>query len=302
MGGDTGRLRQEIKQRLFDSGAVAVGFAKADRVSQKELERFDAWLRNGKHAGMEYMTRYPDVRGDIRLLLERARSVITLAYSYHTNQKRNPSLPRISSYAFLPDYHKWIRKSVEFSGVEELLGKEYRDWRLCIDSAPVLERYWAVESGIAIRGRNGAAIVPGTGCEVFLAEIVSTIPFEADSPTSAECLKCDNCMKACPTGALSPHGIDCNSCLSYLTIEHRGDWNDPRHFAAMSDEVGRNTLFGCDRCISACPMNNHEILAKVEPMNSVIEFESGDAPAGSSLKRAKKEGLARNFKNCALKS
>lgn len=296
MGRDTGRLREEIRERLLNAGALAVGFAEAGAVSAEADGIFDDWLEKGRHAGMDYMLHYRGIRSDARLLLEGARSVISMAFGYKIKERRDPSLPYIASYALLPDYHEWIRKLIRRSGAGELLGEEGRDWRICVDSAPVMERYWAFRSGVAFRGRNGAAIVPGGGAEVFLAEIVTVTEFMPDPPLEISCGDCGICLKSCPTGALRLDGtIECNRCLSYLTIEHKGDWTDPVHLEAVSTPEGRNTLFGCDRCVANCPHNSKEATSAVDPLPGMPEFDSMVPLPHSSLKRAGTDALKRNL-------
>ena len=296
MGGDTGRLRQEIKWRLSEAGACAVGFAAAGPVGGDVMTAYDAWIARGDNAGMTYMANHREVRADARLLLEGAKTVISMAFAYAVEEKRDPGLPKISSYAYVPDYHKSIRRAVRDSRIGELLGEEHSDWRLCVDTAPIFERYWARQAGIAIIGLNGSAIVPGVGAQVFLAEIVTNIGIEPDQPLEKDCGSCRACIKACPTGALGEGmTIDCNRCLSYLTIEHRGEWTDKRHLQAMSTGAGRRTLFGCDRCIEACPHN--QAAGNMKPIGEVLRYAGGPLPEGSSLRRAKAEGIERNLRN-----
>lgn len=286
VGRDTCGLREEIKKLLLQTGAVAVGFSRAEEVTEEVKEIFCEWIEAGKHAGMDYMSRNKEIRFDPRKLLEGTKTVISLAFSYHTDVTRNPALPQISSYAFLPDYHKWIKKLIRKSSIGELLGEEHRDWRICVDSAPILERYWARKSGIGLIGRNGALIIPGIGAEVFLAEILCSTELEPDESLKDGCGNCEACINACPTGAMTENQtIDCNRCISYLTIEHRGEWTDSRQREAMSTEAARHTIFGCDRCISVCRHNTTKKRAVVEPLPDVIEYTAGDAPAGSCLKR-----------------
>lgn len=319
MGRDTGRLRTQIRSRLLGAGAVAVGFAKAFPVEADVIDRLESWLDSGNNAGMDYMARNIDIRRDPRLLLPGAKTVISMAFSYAVNRKRDTSLPVISQYALLPDYHQWIRERIGEAHIEPLLGVEFEDWRLCVDTAPIFERYWAEKAGIGFRGRNGAIIVPGVGAKVFLAEIVCREVFEADMQSVQSCDGCMMCVSACPGGALKEDGtIDCNRCLSYLTIEHRGDWTDPRHLAAMHTPEGRSTLFGCDRCINACHHNNpaiHSIQPLISDMltytgmqvpplvdtsrieNSGISSILISPPKASPLKRAGRSGLIRNLSN-----
>ncbi len=247
--------REGLRAALLEAGAAAVGFASAGPVSEDENRRLRGWLAAGHHAGMAWMERHSDLRRDLDNVLPGTRTVISLAFPYAPERERPSDLPYLSRYAYGTDYHEAIRSLL--TAVLEQTGI-LSSCRICIDSAPVSERFWAIRAGIGYCGDNGALIVPGIGPEVFLAEILTTIEFEPDSPSYAECLHCGACRRACPTGALQPDGtIDCRSCISYLTIEHRGPWTDPDAIAAMSTPAGRTSLFGCDRCITACPLRNN---------------------------------------------
>lgn len=246
--------REGLRAALLEAGAAAVGFASAGPVSEDEDQRLRGWLAAGHHAGMAWMERHADLRRDLDNVLPGTRIVISLAFPYAPERERPSDLPYLSRYAYGTDYHEAIRSLL--TAVLEQTGI-LSSCRLCIDSAPVSERFWAIRAGIGYRGDNGALIVPGIGPEVFLAEILTTIEFEPDTPSYAECLHCGVCLRACPTGALQADGtIDCRRCISYLTIEHRGLWTDPDAIAAMSTPAGRTSLFGCDRCITACPLRN----------------------------------------------
>lgn len=313
MGRDTGRLREEVTQALLAAGAAGVGFAKAGPVSDAAFAAYNQWLASGHAAGMAYLHNHIELRRDPRLLLEGSRTVITMAFSYRSAAERDPQLPRIALYALLPDYHDAIRKIVRASAISRLLGEELKSWRLCIDSAPVMERYWAVRSGLGTLCDNGAVSVGRGGSEVILAEILTTEAFEPGVEMAEEggttCTHCGACRRACPTGALGNGEIDCDRCLSYLTIEHRGEWEDPRHREAMATAAGRQTLFGCDRCISRCPLNRQEsnCRAFADPLEGITGLSAADLLryddetrarlSGSSLKRAKEEGLKRNAAN-----
>lgn len=300
-----------VKRALIRAGACAVGIAEAGLVDDEAMAMFDRWLASGHEAGMAYMHNHREIRRDPRLLLEGATSVISMAFGYRTRRTRDPELPHISAYALLPDYHDVIRKLIRESGIGDTLGEEHRDWRICIDSAPVMERYWAVRSGTGFRGDNGSVIVPGVGCEVFLAEIVTTKRLRPDTPLPTDCGHCGACRSACPTGALRTEGTaDCRRCISYLTIEHRGPWESATQIAAMSTDAGKKTLFGCDRCVTACPHNKPGIPAggMPDPSDAILTLTAGDILTlppdklsaklkGSCLKRAKNDGLKRNALN-----
>lgn len=307
MGGDSGRLRAQIEELLTEAGACAVGVSRAGEVAEPVWRDYEHWLAEGNEAGMGYLRNHAEIRRDPRLLLDGARSIISIAFSYHRGEPRDPRLPEISAYALLPDYHYWIKDSIRRSGVGRLLGPEGERWRICVDSTPIMERYWALRAGIGIAGDNGAVIVPGWGSEVFLAEIITTVDIAADKPMEGDCGHCGRCAAVCPTGALKRGGtIDCNKCLSYLTIEHRGPWEDPRHTTAMNTAAGRATLFGCDRCLRVCPHNKRVRIDNRGPVpietivNLTAEQITGTSPGGllkgSSLKRAGRAGLLRNLR------
>lgn len=304
--------REGLRAALLEAGAVAVGFASAGPVSEDEDRRLRGWLAAGHHAGMAWMERHVELRRNLDNVLPGTRTVISLAFPYAPERERPSDLPYLSRYAYGTDYHEAIRSLL--TAVLEQTGI-LSSCRLCIDSAPVSERFWAIRADIGYRGDNGALIVPGIGPEVFLAEILTTIEFEPDSPSYAECLHCGVCLRACPTGALQADGtIDCRRCISYLTIEHRGPWTDPDAIAAMSTPAGRTSLFGCDRCITACPLRNDTSSPHTwnQPLPAMLALTPSDIPARQSefkrrfahtaLLRPGLQNLLRNIANLDLRS
>lgn len=308
--------REGLRAALLEAGAVAVGFATAGPVSEDEDRRLRDWLAAGHHAGMAWMERHVDLRRNLDNVLPGTKTVISLAFPYAPERERSSDLPYLSRYAYGTDYHEAIR-----SLLTAVLGEMniVSSCRICIDSAPVSERFWAIRAGIGYRGDNGALIVPGIGPEVFLAEILTTIEFEPDSPSNAECLHCGACRRACPTGALQPDStIDCRRCISYLTIEHRGPWTDPDAIAAMSTPAGRHSLFGCDRCITACPLRaeyselSSEGLPALPLLPEMLTLTPDDIPytpaefrrrfAHTALSRPGLQNLLRNIANLDLRS
>lgn len=315
--GETG-----VKERLFAAiratGAVAVGVARAELTAEGENRRLDRWIAAGMNAGMAWMERHAVLRRDLNNVLPGVRSVICTAFPYAPAVERSPEMPYISRYAYGQDYHEAIRARLRGVLVEMELDNVCR---ICIDSAPVSERFWAIRAGIGYRGDNGALIVPGIGPEIFLAEILTTLELEPDNtslscaadeycPTGSpkECLHCGACLRACPTGALQPDGtIDCRRCISYLTIEHRGPWTDSEAIAAMSTPAGRHSLFGCDRCVSVCPLTHTEARSIDEPLPQILDLTPGDIPSTPSefksrfrhtaLLRPGLDGLLRNLAN-----
>lgn len=296
---------EDLPEAFRQYGTVRA--ARAAEVPAEVAAKYEKYLQQGFNAGMAYLERHGDLRRDPRLLLEGARTVVTFAFPYGSDTtKRDSTLPTISEYALSDDYHDVIRDYL--TRLCELLPKGSK-CRICVDSAPVLERYWAEESGLGRIGRNGALIVPGIGSKVFLAEIITTLEIEPTPRLAGSCLECGRCQRACPTGALQPNGlIDSRRCLSYLTIEHKGEWTAPEAIEAMSTPAGRQTLFGCDRCIAACPMNAkpaYPLLPGLEPREDIVkltaeEIRNMTQPEFSArfrrspLKRPKLPALKRN--------
>ena len=218
----------DLKNRLIEAatraGAQKTGFAKAGPVDDDMTERFGQWLEAGNHGEMHYMANHADLRRDPRLLSENtagANTVMVCAFSYFHHETQAPGAARFAMYAHGDDYHEVLRKRL--TPVAELLHQEGFTCRICIDSAPVHERYWAAKSGIGFIGRNSQLIVPGMGSYFFLAEIITSAEIAPDAPCLMSCGNCGKCVKACPAGALrADGGFDARRCLSYLTIEYRG--------------------------------------------------------------------------------
>ncbi len=306
----TGTLKEEIRGILKASGACAVGFAKAEPVDSSEWNLFEDWLSHGYNAGMGYMHNYPDLRRDPRLLLEGAETLISLAFSYNPVRWRRKNLGTIAAYAYGKDYHKELRRLLK-PAIREINNRlPEAHFRTCIDSAPVLERYWAQKAGIGIRGDNGALIIPGFGSMVFLVEIITDIAIAPDPPASGDCGHCGACRRACPGNAFGKDGaIDCRRCISYLTIEHRGEWTLPESIATMQTDEGRNTIYGCDSCLRVCP-HNHGVpataISAFAPSETMLSIKVSDIQdlkneenlrsllPSSPLSRAGIDGLLRN--------
>ena len=302
--------KENIRKEIISAGAVAVGFARASAVDDDVMAQYCAWIAAGHHAGMDYLSRHASLKGNPTHVLEGAATVISVAFSYAPSRFRSTVLPTISCYAYGSDYHDVLRGRLA-PVVETLKAQLGGEWRICIDSAPLAERYWALRSGIGIKGNNGAVIVDGAGAYAFLAEIVTTATIAPDEPSARECKKCGACLSACPQKALLPNGtVDSRRCLNYLTIEHRGDWEGD--YAGMAHTcAARNTLFGCDICLRVCPHNRGvpptgipEFQPRREVMGLTAEEAAGMTQGdfsvmfkGSPIKRAKLSGLRRNALN-----
>lgn len=260
-------MKTEIREIARRCGACAVGFAAVGKVGEEQLRRFDRWLTLGLNGELAYMANHRALREDPATLLPGARTLISLAFPYPgTTFNIQHSTFTISSYALGEDYHIALRKRLEpLVGHLTARGEEVR---VCIDSAPLHERYWAVRAGLGFVGKNGSLIIPGIGSRVFLAEILWTADCE-DMPghngaavlptaeTETACLLCRRCVDACPTGAITTDGIDARRCLSALTIEHRGPFTEQQtDLLRSAASRGAAPLFGCDICRNVCPHNH----------------------------------------------
>ncbi|MGI8905904.1 MAG: tRNA epoxyqueuosine(34) reductase QueG [Candidatus Sumerlaeaceae bacterium] len=250
------------------SRARAAGFSDA-RITRAELpahygDRLREWVAAGMHGEMEYMERTAEMRAQgADAVLPGAQSVIVFAASYYPGNSRadtdlsdidsstisDPTL-RIAKYALGEDYHLVFRERLQ--PVVEWLNETVpgHTWRICVDSAPLNERAYAIESGIGFMGRNTMIIAPDAGSYLLLAEIVTTAQLPTDAPISGTCGTCTRCIDACPTGAITePLRVDATRCISYLTIEKKTELS-----AAEHDACGE-WAFGCDICQDVCPYN-----------------------------------------------
>lgn len=282
------------------AGACAAAFAPADPLDSSETEPFEHWIAEGRHAGMDYMEKYAELRADPRTLLNGARSVLCTAFAYAPVKKRHPLF---ADYALGEDYHTALRTMLAPVAAAMESAVPGSATRICIDTAPLRERVMAVRAGLGFTGLNGLITVPGVGSGVFLAEILWTAPAEyADAQPQRQCEGCGACVAACPGGALDGRGgLDARRCLSYLTIEHRGELPEDLSLA------GRR-IYGCDVCRDVCP-HNRAVEAAVpqpfEPSDELMALTTDDIAnmaddtfrrifRHSAVRRAKVAGLRRN--------
>lgn len=247
--------KETIRQAVIRiAGASHAGIAAAGPVDKDAAEIYARWINQGRHGNMSYLERYDDVRNDPRLLLEGARTIIVAAFSYANSsaveQMAKAGNPRIAEYALGTDYHTELRERLSQAAahIVELYGGTTR---ICIDTAPLRERYWATRAGLGFTGINNQLIIPGHGSHFFLGTILWTgRTADTDVPINRSCLQCMVCVRACPGKALKDDGsLDARACLSYLTIESRDPLPD-------GQDTG-NRLFGCDTCRNVCPMEVH---------------------------------------------
>lgn len=294
----------QLYQVARAAGIDRIAIAATHIVPDPVTDGYRQWLAEGNHATMDYLERYLDVRRDPELLLPGARSVITCAVSYYHTAAQPAGAPLIAMYAHGDDYHDVMRDMMR--PVADYIAATYgAETRICVDTAPVHERYWAVASGLGFRGLNGLVIVPGLGSYCFLGEIFTTAGLEPTPPLPQDtCLGCMRCVSACPGHALSGRStLDARRCISYLTIEHRGDLPAGVHTG------GR--LYGCDTCQRVCPHNDgipesrhsHFDLRPdyaaltVESINSMTPQTYAATFRRSAIKRAKLSGLQRNIRH-----
>ena len=259
MGRDTGRLRQEIRtdiaDRLKEVGAMAVGFAKAGEIGKEASLHYRRWIEEGNHADMAYLQRHEPLRLHTDNILKGAKTVISLAFSYVPKEWRRDDLPYVAAYAYGEDYHNALRKILK-PVIKNLSDQYGGKWRICIDSAPIAERYWAIKSGIGKLGLNGSVIVDGCGGLCFLIEILTTLDLIEDTDDNIEipfCNKCGICLEVCPGKALQDDGtIDAGRCLNYISIEKKDEFSEEEKDLMKK---GKGYLYGCDLCLRVCPHN-----------------------------------------------
>lgn len=298
------RNLQHIASEL---GLAKVGIAKVTDVPKHIIEKYDHWISNGCHGEMAYMEKYRDVRQNPRLLLENARSAIVVVANYHHDVKAAENAPKWASYALGDDYHEVMRGKLSqlATYIQENWGG---DTRVCVDTAPIFERYWAQQAGVGFIGHNSMLIVPEIGSYVFIGIILSTIEFQPDEPCILDCIGCNACIRHCPGKAISLNGtIDARRCHSYLTIEYRGE---------LPDELDLNgKVYGCDMCQSVCPHNLNAPVTQIAeflPRKEILNLTHEDIDAmtqeefsrifsHSAIKRTKLIGLQRNNRHCKKK-
>lgn len=242
----------DIKAHLVAAGAAAVGFSKGGEISPQAASQYRNWISEDNHGDMNYLERHIPLRQHTDNVLKGTKTVISLAFSYYPNEWRSLELPMISAYAYNRDYHLELRERLQ-SVVKEFQEKYGGKWRICIDSAPVAERYWACKSGIGKRGLNGSVIVEKCGGVCFLVEILTTIELVTEEYEPKFCDKCGKCKSVCPGKAINGDGtIDARRCVNYLTIEKKGDFTEEEIKILRN---GAGFILGCDRCLRVCPHN-----------------------------------------------
>lgn len=244
----------QIKSKAFELGFDLCGIAPADPSVYRDY--YLRWISKGYHGQMDYLARRIEEKLDPRVYFPPARSVICLALNYYfretSNTQTDSTSPRgkIARYARGTDYHIHVKERLH--RLADWVRDTFRGalTRVCVDTAPVMERELAVRAGIGWQGKNTCVISPRIGSWIFLAEILTDLELPFDTPEPDHCGSCTRCLEACPTGALfAPYQMDATRCLSYLTIERKEPIEQ-----AFRDKLD-GWLFGCDICQEVCPFN-----------------------------------------------
>lgn len=295
-----------IRAEAYRLGFSACGFAEAKAVPKEYMQAYQSWLDRGWHGEMHYLASNMALRTDPRELVPGTRTIIVVAMNYYPVKRQAEHLPQFASYAYGRDYHRVVKKRLDslLSFIQTNIDSSVQG-RAFADSAPVLERYWAVEAGLGWRGKHGLLILPRAGSFFFLGELFISIELPPSTPMTSYCGGCSRCLQSCPTGALIAPGLmDARKCISYLTIEQKEEI--PQELAA---KMG-NRIYGCDACQTCCPWNRFSVPTEVEDfalrevletltperLEAMSEEEFDKLFAGSAIRRAGLSGLKRSLR------
>lgn len=312
-------LSNKIKAEALRLGFSACGIAKAEPVDEATAQAYREWLSDGSNAEMKYLENNLEKRLDPTLLMPGAKSIICLAMNYYPEQKLSDDQYQFAYYAYGLDYHDVLK-----SRLNDLLQfitqiSPITNYKVCVDTVPFLDRYWARKAGLGWIGKNGNLIIPHSGSFFFIGSLIVDIELEYDSPMENHCGTCTKCIDACPTHALRvPYYIDARKCLSYLTIEAPHPPKGEQAAQSIPDGAppwgggGLLYIYGCDRCQLACPYNEKfatpTTIKEFTPKSEFLSMRPSDWQQltveqyralfkGSAVKRAKYEGLMRNIKD-----
>ncbi len=294
-------ISEIIKNKALELGFSACGISKSDFLPDDKIN-LENWLAKGYNAEMQFMNNYFNKRLDTRLLVENSKSVISVLMNYYPEKQQTENCNyKISKFAYGKDYHFIIKEKLQqlFDFINENIAKI--EGRIFVDSAPVLESSWAKKSGLGWIGKN-SLLITKKGSFFFIGEIICDLELEPDIPINEYCGTCDKCITACPTNAITePYVVDANKCISYLTIEKKGDLDEKTNL--------HDWIFGCDICQDACPWNKKsEILSEelFNPHPNLLKNTKKDWEnlnktdfntifKKSAVKRTKYDGLMRNI-------
>lgn len=292
-----------IKDEAKRLGFLSCGISKAGFL-EEEAPRLEHWLNMNRNGQMAYMENHFDKRLDPTLLVDDAKSVVSLLLNYYPSEFQNTDSYKISKYAYGEDYHFVIKDKLKelLHFIQTEIGEV--SGRAFVDSAPVLDKAWAAKSGLGWIGKNTNLITQKVGSFYFIAELIIDLELEYDYATTDHCGSCTACIDACPTEAIvAPYEVDGSKCISYFTIELKD--NLPQEMKGKFDDWA----FGCDVCQDVCPWNrfskpttekaffsNQEILEYTKKDWEEITQETfSKVFKNSAVKRTKLEGLKRNI-------
>jgi epoxyqueuosine reductase len=303
------KLAEKIKQRALEIGFHKIGIVRPEQLTDPDL-RLREWLERGFQGEMAWMAREPEKRADPRLIFPEAKSIIVVAMNYFTphEHETDPLKGKISRYAWGDDYHDVLKEKLRH--LLEWIKNEMPEanGKICVDTAPVMDKAWAVRAGLGWIGKHSNLITKDYGSWVFIGEILLSLELDYDNEVIEDhCGTCTACLDACPTNAIvEPYVVDSRKCISYATIELRSE--------ELPHEIAENLdgwLYGCDICQDVCPWNRFEKptdesrfeprgmetslpLDSVENMTHEIYVERFGK---SAMKRTKLAGMKRNAKS-----
>jgi epoxyqueuosine reductase len=292
-----------IKAEAKRLGFLSCGISKAGFL-EEEAPRLENWLNQNHHGEMKYMENHFDKRLNPTLLVDDAKSVISLLLNYYPSEIQNTDSYKISKYAYGQDYHFVIKEKLQelLQTIQTKIGEV--SGRAFVDSAPVLDKAWAAKSGLGWIGKNTNLLTQQVGSFYFIAELIVDLDLEYDYAATDHCGTCTACIDACPTEAIvSPYVVDGSKCISYFTIELKE--NIPQEMKEKMDDW----IFGCDVCQDVCPWNrfskshneplfnpNPELLSMTKKdWEEITEETFKKVFKNSAVKRTKLDGLKRNI-------
>ncbi len=298
---------QAERSRAVKAQAVALGFdacgiAEAGPIDPED--RLGQWLEAGHHADMDWMARTKAIRQDPREKMPAAKSVVVVARNYYHPRPPAPEgAGKVARYAWGRDYHKVLKKPLlKLARFLDEFGVDTQSYA-AVDSGPVMERAWAEKAGIGWVGKNSLVLRRDMGSWFFLGAVITEVGLTPDAPVTDHCGSCRACIDACPTDAFVAEGVlDARKCISYQTIENRGDIPEPLH-----DKL-EGWIFGCDICQEVCPWNRfakdsteHDFLPRpghanpdLEALQAMDEATFNEEFAGTPIRRTKHAGIMRN--------
>jgi epoxyqueuosine reductase len=299
-------LSEKIRRKAIEVGFQKIGIAPAD-VLTTENANLEKWLARGYHGEMAWMEREPEKRTDPRILFPGARSVIVAAMNYFTPHRhdRSPDKGKISRYAWGDDYHDILKEKLRELYDWIKLQEPAAEGKVCVDTAPIMDKAWAVRAGLGWIGKHSNVITQDHGSWIFIGEILLNLELDYDNAVVPDhCGSCTMCLDACPTSAIvAPYVVDSRKCISYATIELRTET-----LPAPIEENLNGWFYGCDICQDVCPWNRFEKPAaepRFEPrhgetsadLNQVLNLTPqsyAERFRRTAVKRAKLPGLRRN--------